>query len=724
MPVSTKVSGLIISAVINIALEILCFALYSVFRKQPSNANIYFARHVLIDEKRRRKGSNRFALENFLPSAGWVKKAWLLSDEEIMGDSGLDTLVFLRIYVFCLRFFGICTLLGLFVLVPVNYIYGQIDIDTISSDTLDKFAISNVTDGSNRLWVHFCILYCISFLAYIFLYLEYSHITRKRIEYLYSTQPEPDQFTVLVRAIPKSSQQTYSQQVEEFFHTYYPDTYLLQNIAYANGKWEHLLGEVQWLLKEVQFLNSLPARERVPRRMGFLGILGKKEDPLNLYLNRLEELQKDIKDSQAKFVQAKKEIPVSFVSFKTRWDAAVVAQTWQTPNPFQWVTEWAPEPRDVNWQSLSIHFSHLWLIRLVVGVIFFCITILYFIPAGLVYTLATLNNLRTWFPFTQQILSIPLVGSLINGYLPSLLISILYFFIPPLMLFLTRFEGYPSYSSQERKTCGKVFLFVVANSFFLVTYGSLINLFNQAIESPRQIPALLASAVASQANFFMNFVMTRGWTGYAVEILQPYLLLSGFFWRRVFRKGQYGPYVESLPYYRTLPNFLLFIFIGFMYTMIAPLMLPFLMIYFSVGYIVYRNQILNRYEPAYETGGQYWPHVHNRVIFSVFMMQVICIGMFGVKNKAMASTLSIPLLPLTVLFNHYCNLRFYPAFRNISVQITLSKDIEDEQKVGREDILQRLQNAYLCPPLQLVETDIAGSSSYEPLLSSQQHSEA
>ena len=95
-----------------------------------------------------------------------------------------------------------------------------------------------------------------------------------------------------------------------------------------------------------------------------------------------------------------------------------------------------------------------------------------------------------------------------------------------------------------------------------------------------------------QGNFFMNFVMTRGWTGYAVEILEPYPLFSGFVWKHVFRKQQYGPYVASLSYYRALPNFLLFIFIGFIYAIIAPLMLPFLMIYFVAGYIVYRNQVI------------------------------------------------------------------------------------------------------------------------------------
>jgi hypothetical protein len=43
--------------------------------------------------------------------------------------------------------------------------------------------------------------------------------------------------------------------------------------------------------------------------------------------------------------------------------------------------------------------------------------------------------------------------------------------------------------------------------------------------------------------------------------------------------------------------------------------------------------------------------------------------MFGVKNKAMASTLSLPLPLVTILFNVYCSLRFYPVFGDISVEV-------------------------------------------------------
>lgn len=712
---ATRVPGLVTSAVINIALASAFFALYSVFRKQPGNANVYFA-HLILREKRANDPSSaRFSLANFIPSAGWVKQAWQLSEDEILHSSGLDAVVYLRIFLLCLRFFGICTIVGLCILLPVNYFGGDVDITTITTDVLDKFAISNVSNGSDRLWVHFSMVYCLSFLAYGLLYMEYCYITKRRNEFLQTRRPQLDQFTVLVRAIPRSRQKSYSEQVEEFFSTYHPYTYLLQHIVYDDRKVQKMLREVQVLTREIESLNSVPSVHRRPQRTGFLGLFGSKEDPLNVYVKRVEELRHKIKESQLHSVQGEKELPISFVSFKTRWGAAVAAQMQQTPNPLQWVTEWAPEPRDVNWCNLLIPFPRLWMLRLTVEVVFFCVFILFFIPAGLVYTLAKLQNLMTWFPFIETILSIPVVSSFISGYLPSLLLTILYYFIPPLMLSLTRWEGYPSHSCQEIKTCGKVFLFLVGNSFFLVTYGSLLTLINQAIESPRQIPALLASAVAGQANFFMNFIMTKGWTGFSTEILQPYAIIRGFFTKHLFGKQRYGPRVEPLNYHRALPNLLLFIFVGFMYTILAPLLLPFLMIYFIIGYIVYRNQIMNMYEPAYETGGQYWPHVHNRMISSIFLMQVICVGIFGVKNKASASTCSIPLLAITLIFRYYCTLRFYPAFRDLPVQITMPKDKEDEQKGFKKDLLELLQTSYLCPSKQPIDVVVPGDN-YEPLL--------
>lgn len=49
--------------------------------------------------------------------------------------------------------------------------------------------------------------------------------------------------------------------------------------------------------------------------------------------------------------------------------------------------------------------------------------------------------------------------------------------------------------------------------------------------------------------------------------------------------------VPSIPYHKDIPNILFFVLLGITYFFLAPLILPFLFVYFSLEYIVYRNQV-------------------------------------------------------------------------------------------------------------------------------------
>jgi hypothetical protein len=94
---------------INIAIAAAAGTLYSVFQRHPAVARIYYARHVLreIRERRRSPGSGPLLpprrppqLSEFIPSARWVRSAWRLTEDEILESSGLDAVVFLRIFIF------------------------------------------------------------------------------------------------------------------------------------------------------------------------------------------------------------------------------------------------------------------------------------------------------------------------------------------------------------------------------------------------------------------------------------------------------------------------------------------------------------------------------------------------------------------------------------------------------------------------------------------------
>lgn len=90
-------SALLTSVGINLGLCFLFFILYSVLRKQPGNADVYAPR-LLADGKSQRRV--HFDLDRLLPSAGWIAGAWRLSEAELLSASGLDAVVFMRIFIF------------------------------------------------------------------------------------------------------------------------------------------------------------------------------------------------------------------------------------------------------------------------------------------------------------------------------------------------------------------------------------------------------------------------------------------------------------------------------------------------------------------------------------------------------------------------------------------------------------------------------------------------
>lgn len=95
-----------------------------------------------------------------------------------------------------------------------------------------------------------------------------------------------------------------------------------------------------------------------------------------------------------------------------------------------------------------------------------------------------------------------------------------------------------------------------------------------------------------QASFFMTYVLTSGWASLSCEILQPLPLLSNFLYRYVLRNKDectYGTW--TFPYHTEVPRILLFGVMGFTCSIMAPLILPFLLVYFFLAYLVYRNQV-------------------------------------------------------------------------------------------------------------------------------------
>ncbi len=99
-------------------------------------------------------------------------------------------------------------------------------------------------------------------------------------------------------------------------------------------------------------------------------------------------------------------MPASFVTFRKRWGAAVAAQTQQSRDNSKWLTEWAPEPRDVVWGNLAIPYLHLNGRHLTGIAAMGGLVIFFMFPVTLVQSLANLDSLGEKLPWLKPVLNV------------------------------------------------------------------------------------------------------------------------------------------------------------------------------------------------------------------------------------------------------------------------------------------------------------------------------
>ncbi|PNX79540.1 hypothetical protein L195_g035526 [Trifolium pratense] len=131
-------------------------------------------------------------------------------------------------------------------------------------------------------------------------------------------------------------------------------------------------------------------------------------------------------------------------------------------------------------------------------------------------------------------------------------------------------------------------------------------------------------------------------------------------------------------------------------------------------------------------------------------MQTIVIGIFGLKKLPVASGLTLPLPIVTLLFNEYCQKRFFPIFQafpaevlsvdvasmslgapccsfwcspdsptsGIRVMCLIKKDRQDQNDPNMSEFYDKLNKAYNDPALMPIKYSGRFSSRRSPLLGS------
>ena len=216
------------------------------------------------------------------------------------------------------------------------------------------------------------------------------------------------------------------------------------------------------------------------------------------------------------------------------------------------------------------------------------------------------------------------------------------------MMFLSKFEGRVSLSKIERNAATKYFVVMVVNVFFgNVIVGSVFEQLKQYIDSPIRcansvhiflviahfrgisalkhshnisremsmskviitftairfefcgcpcrVPKAFGSSIPMKSTFFITYIMVDGWSTVAAEALRLWAFLWYHLQNMVIvktEKDRNNAMAFTTPQYNALlPKLGLYFLLGLVYAVISPLILPFIIVFFAFGYIIYRNQV-------------------------------------------------------------------------------------------------------------------------------------
>ncbi|XP_056175772.1 CSC1-like protein ERD4 isoform X2 [Syzygium oleosum] len=683
MDFSSFLTSLITSFVIFVVL----MALFTWLSGRPGNKVIYYSNRLLkgMDPS---DGGSYASCSPFV----WIREALSSSEQDVIKMSGVDTAVY---FVFLSTVLGILALSGI-VLLPVLLPVAATDdtpnksLNTTSNGTfsdLDKFSMGYVP--------------------------AYKHIAALRAAALMSPEVRAEQFVVLVRDIPPAPEgQTRKEQVDSYFKSIYPDTFYRSLIVTNNKEVNKIYKELEGCKKKLVRTETIyaeskttgkPEGTRPTKKTSFLGLIGKKLDSIEYYSEKISELTPKLEAEQKATLRDKQQA-AALVFFTSRVTAASAAQSLHATKLDTWNVMDAPRPHQVIWTNLTIKLFERQIRQYIIYVIvaltiFFCT-----IPITFVSAFMTLENLKIYLPFLKPIVNNAAIRTVLEAYLPQIALIVFLALLPKLLLFLSKLEGIPSQSHIERAASGKYFYFTVLNVFIGVTVGgTLFATFKTIEKNPNSLLTVLAASLPVNATFFLTYVALRTFVAYGLELSQIVPLIIFHLKKKYLCKTEAeikeAWYPGDLGYATRVPGDMLIITITLCYSVIAPLIIPFGVVYFGLGWLILRNQALKVYVPSYESYGRMWPHMHMRILAALLLYQLTMFAYFGVKKFYYASFLVL-LIILTLIFAYVCNKKFYRFFRDPALEVAL-------HELKEMPHMERIFRTYVPPSLcsEKVEDD-------------------
>ncbi|KAK3242994.1 hypothetical protein CYMTET_47337 [Cymbomonas tetramitiformis] len=376
----------------------------------------------------------------------------------------------------------------------------------------------------------------------------------------------------------------------------------------------------------------------------------------------------------------------AFVLFPSIRTAAVAPQLLNTIDSKTWRVSPAPSSIDIIWPNLS----HRWWERfgrfMLMLIIFITMVLVFLVPVTFVSGLTTVETLNGMGPWVVEITSVPWIRSFLNGYLPGVAMTLALLGMPYVFRLLSGIQSPRTLSDQERASCSKFFVLLVVDVFFgnsvLQAFFKEMDLFLEDFSLSDLLSAMGAS-VPDSASFFISYIVARIGIALPAELLRTGKLASYWIFgplRFTHREWREAWIPERPPYFIHLPNNLFCLLLGLVYAVVAPLVLPFIWLYFNLSVTLWHHQMVFVYVTSADTMGKNWPHIFLRIITSLLIAQLTLTGILILKESAGSIFMAI-LMGLTVSYYFLMASRYTESFKFMPMDLAA---VLDDRYQGNE----------------------------------------
>ncbi|KAG9258867.1 cefP protein [Emericellopsis atlantica] len=426
-------------------------------------------------------------------------------------------------------------------------------------------------------------------------------------------------------------------------------------------------------------------RPQTTIRYGPFLLRSRKVDAIDYYEEKLRRIDSKIVAARKKDF---KPTDMALVTMDSVASCQMVIQARIDPRPGSLLTKATPAPSDLVWKNTyamrGIRRLKSWSITT-----FICIlTILWIFPTVFLASLLSFCTVEKTAPaFAAWLKDHPIMYSLLQNGVPTLVVSLLNVAVPYLYDWLSNYQGMISHGDVELSVISKNFFFTFFNTFFVfaisLTGLDFLSKLQDFLKDTSKIPRAISDDVEWLSVFYISFIMLQGIGLMPFRMLEFGSVVLHPIYRAMSSTPRDYAELEKPPVFQYgfyLPTALLIFNLCLIYSVLrwGFAILIFGIIYFVLGYFTFKYMVMYAMDqPQHATGGA-WRIICYRIMIGLIIFEIVMVGQIAAESAFVQSIFILPLIPFTIWYSYYFKKRYEPLTKYIALRaIRSTEDHED-----------------------------------------------